>query len=67
MFRPSPHHDVSQVLNTLDTSGFDLVVGIGGGSVLDVAKLLSVLVIHSLLGLTRCWRAQNRQRASLHY
>jgi alcohol dehydrogenase class IV len=41
---PEPsHHDVSQVLNTLDTSGFDLVVGIGGGSVLDVAKLLSVL------------------------
>lgn len=41
---PEPsHHDVSHVLNTLDTSGFDLVVGIGGGSVLDVAKLLSVL------------------------
>jgi len=41
---PEPsHHDVSQVLGGLTSCKFDLIVGIGGGSVLDVAKLLSVL------------------------
>lgn len=40
---PEPsHHDVSQLLAGL-TGTFGLVVGLGGGSVLDVAKLLSVL------------------------
>ena len=41
---PEPsHHDVSQLLAGLNSGSFDVVVGIGGGSVLDVAKLLSVL------------------------
>ncbi|HED4201811.1 TPA: iron-containing alcohol dehydrogenase [Enterobacter cloacae subsp. cloacae] len=41
---PEPsHHDVSLLLAGLNSGSFDVVVGIGGGSVLDVAKLLSVL------------------------
>nr|WP_269785438.1 iron-containing alcohol dehydrogenase [Klebsiella variicola] len=41
---PEPsYHDVEKVLSRVDGKTFDLVVGIGGGSVLDVAKLLSVL------------------------
>lgn len=37
------HHDVRQLMDALGDASFDVVVGIGGGSVLDVAKLLSVL------------------------
>ena len=37
------HHDVRQQMATLGNASFDVVVGVGGGSVLDVAKLLSVL------------------------
>ncbi|KGT88324.1 DhaT [Erwinia typographi] len=46
---PEPsQHDVAAIVASLDTSGVDLVIGVGGGSVLDVAKLLSVLcVAHS--------------------
>lgn len=41
---PEPsQHDVSALLNSVGESQFDMVIGIGGGSVLDVAKLLSVL------------------------
>jgi alcohol dehydrogenase class IV len=41
---PEPsHHDVAAILQRLESKSVDLVVGIGGGSVLDVAKLLSVL------------------------
>ncbi|MEH0885190.1 iron-containing alcohol dehydrogenase [Enterobacter sp. UNJFSC 003] len=41
---PEPsHHDVSQLLAGISSKSFDVVVGMGGGSVLDVAKLLSVL------------------------
>lgn len=41
---PEPsQHDVEQLLTVLGNASFDLVVGIGGGSVLDVAKLLSAL------------------------
>lgn len=41
---PEPsHHDVEAILKQTSISGVDVVVGIGGGSVLDVAKLLSVL------------------------
>ena len=43
---PEPsQHDVAAILATLETRGVDLVIGIGGGSVLDVAKLLSVLCV----------------------
>ncbi|NDL62208.1 iron-containing alcohol dehydrogenase [Acerihabitans arboris] len=41
---PEPsQHDVARILASLDIRGIDMVIGIGGGSVLDVAKLLSVL------------------------
>lgn len=43
---PEPsQHDVAAILATLETQGIDLVIGVGGGSVLDVAKLLSVLCV----------------------
>lgn len=41
---PEPsQHDVANVLASLTVREVDLVIGVGGGSVLDVAKLLSVL------------------------
>ena len=41
---PEPsHHDVTNLLNRMKIANADLVVGVGGGSVLDVAKLISVL------------------------
>ena len=41
---PEPsQHDVNAQLTHLDGSQPDMVIGIGGGSVLDMAKLLSVL------------------------
>ncbi|WJV53273.1 iron-containing alcohol dehydrogenase [Prodigiosinella aquatilis] len=36
-------HDVEAILNQLTATGVDAVIGVGGGSVLDVAKLLSLL------------------------
>ncbi|WP_034948429.1 iron-containing alcohol dehydrogenase [Erwinia oleae] len=43
---PEPsQHDVAEIVSALDASGVDLVIGVGGGSVLDVAKLLSVLCV----------------------
>ncbi|MDW8844798.1 iron-containing alcohol dehydrogenase [Erwinia sp. MMLR14_017] len=43
---PEPsQHDVAALLSTLNTRGVDMVIGVGGGSVLDVAKLLSVLCV----------------------
>lgn len=37
-------HDVAQIVDQLAGAQPEMVVGIGGGSVLDVAKLLSVLL-----------------------
>lgn len=43
---PEPsQHDVAAIIATLSRGQVDMVIGIGGGSVLDVAKLLSVLCI----------------------
>lgn len=43
---PEPsHHDVINLLNSMKVSDADLVIGVGGGSVLDVAKLISVLCV----------------------
>ena len=43
---PEPsHHDVTDLLNNMKVSDADLVIGVGGGSVLDVAKLISVLCV----------------------
>jgi len=41
---PEPsQHDVAAILKTLNKQRADMVIGVGGGSVLDVAKLLSLL------------------------
>ncbi|MDU6537478.1 iron-containing alcohol dehydrogenase [Mixta calida] len=41
---PEPsQHDVSALLSGIEDRRIDMVIGVGGGSVLDVAKLLSVL------------------------
>ncbi|QXG54035.1 iron-containing alcohol dehydrogenase [Pantoea jilinensis] len=43
---PEPsQHDVATIISALSQGQVDMVIGIGGGSVLDVAKLLSVLCI----------------------
>lgn len=43
---PEPsQHDVAAIVSTLNTQGVEMVIGVGGGSVLDVAKLLSVLCV----------------------
>lgn len=44
-------HDVSHIVQTIGSWQPDLVIGIGGGSVLDVAKLLSVLLHPQTPGL----------------
>lgn len=45
---PEPsQHDVAAVLASLTSRDVDLVIGVGGGSVLDVAKLLSVLCVEN--------------------
>ncbi len=41
---PEPsQHDVAAILRGLDAAPADIIIGIGGGSVMDVAKLLSLL------------------------
>lgn len=43
---PEPsQHDVAAIVSALPTRDIDMVIGVGGGSVLDVAKLLSVLCV----------------------
>ncbi len=43
---PEPsQHDVAAIVAPLETHGIDMVIGVGGGSVLDVAKLLSVMCV----------------------
>ena len=43
---PEPtHHDVAAIVAALPVREIDLVIGVGGGSVLDVAKLLSLLCV----------------------
>ncbi|MCS2164938.1 iron-containing alcohol dehydrogenase [Scandinavium manionii] len=44
-------HDMEQILSTTGMRRPDLIVGIGGGSVLDVTKLLSVLLHPQTPGL----------------
>ncbi len=44
---PEPRHqDVAEILKQTTLNGVDVVVGIGGGSVLDVAKLMSLLCVN---------------------
>lgn len=66
---PEPsQHDVAAIIATLSRGQVDMVIGIGGGSVLDVAKLLSVLCIDeapSLDALLAGEKPQRRTRSML--
>lgn len=66
---PEPsQHDVAAIIETLSQRQVDMVIGIGGGSVLDVAKLLSVLCINggpSLDALLAGEKPQRRTRSML--
>ncbi|PAW34240.1 alcohol dehydrogenase [Pantoea vagans] len=66
---PEPsQHDVAAIIETLSQRQADMVIGIGGGSVLDVAKLLSVLCIDgapSLDALLAGEKPQRRTRSML--
>ncbi|WP_380181964.1 iron-containing alcohol dehydrogenase [Kalamiella sp. sgz302252] len=60
---PEPsQHDVSAVLASLRAQKPDLVIGIGGGSVLDVAKLLSVLCSDNAPSLEALLAGEKPQR-----
>ncbi|PEI03696.1 alcohol dehydrogenase [Pantoea agglomerans] len=66
---PEPsQHDVAAITETLSQRQADMVIGIGGGSVLDVAKLLSVLCLDgapSLDALLAGEKPQRRTRSML--
>ncbi|MEI2266346.1 iron-containing alcohol dehydrogenase [Erwinia sp. CGal63] len=60
---PEPsQHDVATVLASLSTRKVDLVIGVGGGSVLDVAKLLSVLCADDAPSLEALLAGEKPQR-----
>ncbi len=60
---PEPsQHDVAAIIATLSRPHVDMVIGIGGGSVLDVAKLLSVLCIDAALSLDALLAGEKPQR-----
>lgn len=60
---PEPsQHDVATIIATLSRPHVDMVIGIGGGSVLDVAKLLSVLCIDAAPSLDALLAGEKPQR-----
>lgn len=60
---PEPRaQDVEAIVAALGGKSFDLVIGIGGGSVLDVAKLLSVLCIGGAPDLTALLAGEKPQK-----
>lgn len=60
---PEPsQHDVAAIIATLSRPQVDIVIGIGGGSVLDVAKLLSVLCINAAPSLDALLAGEKPQR-----
>ncbi|MEN4690309.1 MULTISPECIES: iron-containing alcohol dehydrogenase [Pantoea] len=60
---PEPsQHDVAVIIATLSRPHVDMVIGIGGGSVLDVAKLLSVLCIDAAPSLDALLAGEKPQR-----
>lgn len=60
---PEPsQHDVAAIIETLSQRQADMVIGIGGGSVLDVAKLLSVLCIDGAPSLDALLAGEKPQR-----
>lgn len=56
------HQDVAEIVSQLGASQPQMVVGIGGGSVLDVAKLLSVLLHPQAPTLTALLAGEQPQR-----
>ncbi|WP_147195305.1 iron-containing alcohol dehydrogenase [Pantoea sp. CCBC3-3-1] len=60
---PEPsQHDVAAIVAPLAIKGIDRVIGIGGGSVLDVAKLLSVLCVEDAPSLDALLQGEKPQR-----
>ncbi|MDH2069534.1 iron-containing alcohol dehydrogenase [Pantoea sp. GD03673] len=60
---PEPsQHDVAAIMAALSQRQADMVIGIGGGSVLDVAKLLSVLCIDAAPSLDALLAGEKPQR-----
>ncbi|WP_434745243.1 iron-containing alcohol dehydrogenase [Candidatus Pantoea rara] len=60
---PEPsQHDVAAIISALSQGQVDMVIGIGGGSVLDVAKLLSVLCIDAAPSLDALLAGEKPQR-----
>lgn len=60
---PEPsQHDVAAILNALPSRNVDMVIGVGGGSVLDVAKLLSVLCTANAPSLDALLEGEKPQR-----
>ncbi len=60
---PEPsQHDVAAIIATLSRPHVDMVIGIGGGSVLDGAKLLSVLCIDAAPSLDALLAGEKPQR-----
>ena len=60
---PEPsQHDVAAIIATLSRPQADMVIGIGGGSVLDVSKLLSVLCIDAAPSLDALLAGEKPQR-----
>ena len=60
---PEPsQHDVAAIVSTLPSQAVELVIGIGGGSVLDVAKLLSVLCADQAPSLEALLAGEKPQR-----
>ncbi|MBP2152563.1 iron-containing alcohol dehydrogenase [Erwinia rhapontici] len=60
---PEPsQHDVAEILAGLASRDVDLVIGVGGGSVLDVAKLLSVLCVENAPTLEALLAGEKPQR-----
>ncbi|AXF78438.1 iron-containing alcohol dehydrogenase [Erwinia tracheiphila] len=58
----SSQHDVAAIIAALDMQGVDSVVGIGGGSVLGIAKLLSVLCMENAPTLDALLKGEKPQR-----
>lgn len=60
------HHDVRQLMDAPGDASFDVVVGIGGGSVLMWRSCYRCFAIHNHRGWMRCLRVKNRLSGCNH-